>query len=133
MPNETTERCPCGSGETYEACCGKYVEKGVPAPTAEALMRSRYTAYVKKRILYLVETDFHDVDIEATKAWMESATFYRLEILKIYRGKPLDKKGRIEFKAWYRDEEGEEKVHHELSDFEKYKGRWYYARGLAAS
>jgi len=132
MPAEAEALCPCGSGRDYMACCGKYLEGGAPVPTAEALMRSRYTAYVKKNIVYLVETDFHDVDIEATKAWMESATFHRLEILKVYRGKALDKKGRVEFKAWY-TEKGEEKVHHELSDFEKHKGRWYYSGGLAAN
>ena len=132
MPDDAKTPCPCGSERAYMACCGKYLESGALAPTAEALMRSRYTAYVKKNIVYLVETDFHDVDIEATKSWMESAKFHRLEILKVYRGKALDKKGRIEFKAWY-EENGEERVHHELSDFEKYKGRWYYSGGLAAT
>ncbi len=128
MPNET---CPCGSGESYEACCGRYIEGSALPPTAEALMRSRYTAYVKGNVDYLVETDFHEVDVEATKKWMEEAKFHRLEILKTYRGKALDKKGRVEFKAYF-TQEGEERVHHELSDFEKYKGRWYYSGGLAA-
>ncbi|HRZ89595.1 MAG TPA: SEC-C metal-binding domain-containing protein, partial [Spirochaetia bacterium] len=42
-----TETCPCGSGREYSACCGPVIAGAVPAPTAEALMRSRYTAYVK--------------------------------------------------------------------------------------
>ena len=133
MPTETNGLCPCGSQKEYRDCCGRFLEKKALPPTAETLMRSRYTAYVKGDLDYLIETDFHEVDREATKAWMQSATFYRLEILKVYRGKALDKKGRIEFKAWYRDEEGEERIHHELSDFEKYKGRWYYSGGLAAT
>ncbi len=132
MPNESEEKlCPCGSGKRYELCCGRYLEGRALPPTAEALMRSRYTAYVTGNLDYLIETDFHEVDREATRAWMEKATFHRLEILKIYRGKALDKKGRVEFKAYY-TENGEEGVHHELSDFEKYKGRWYYSGGLAA-
>ncbi|WP_456452186.1 YchJ family protein [Hydrogenimonas sp.] len=133
MPNnENTQLCPCGSGEPYIECCGRYIEGMAYAPTAEALMRSRFTAYVKGDLQYLVDTDFHEVDTEATKAWMQSAKFTKLEILKVYRGKALDKKGRVEFKAYF-VEEGEEKVHHELSDFEKYKGKWYYSGGLAAS
>ena len=39
------EPCPCGSGQSYTTCCGPW-HAGVPAPTAEALMRSRYSAYV---------------------------------------------------------------------------------------
>ena len=132
MPNEHDAPCPCGSGENYANCCGRYLEGKAQAPTAEALMRSRFTAYVKGELDYLVETDFHEVDVEATKRWMAEADFFKLEILKTYKGKPLDKKGRVEFKAWYR-QDGEERVHHELSDFEKYKGKWYYAGGLAAN
>ena len=129
MPNK---HCPCGSGEQYADCCGRYIEGEALPPTAEALMRSRYTAYVENNLDYLVETDMHEVDLEATRAWMQKASFHKLEIIKTYRGKPLDKKGRVEFKAWF-TENGEEKVHHELSDFEKYKGRWYYSGGLAAT
>ncbi|WP_353663184.1 YchJ family metal-binding protein [Hydrogenimonas sp. SS33] len=128
MPNDL---CPCGSGEPYEACCGRYIDGKALPPTAEALMRSRYTAYVRKNLTYLIDTDMQEVDVEATRAWMEEATFHKLEVLKTYRGKALDKKGRVEFKAWF-TQDGKERVHHELSDFEKYKGRWYYSGGLAA-
>jgi len=132
MPNDTDTLCPCGSQKPYDECCGRYIEGGANAPTAEALMRSRFTAYVRGDLDYLVDTDFHEVDVEATKAWMQSARFTKLEILKVIKGKALDKKGRVEFKAHY-TEEGEERVHHELSDFEKYKGKWYYSGGLAAT
>ncbi|MCT7423521.1 YchJ family metal-binding protein, partial [Escherichia coli] len=47
--------CPCGSGQPYEACCGRW-HTGEPAPTAEALMRSRYSAYVQERAPYLLQT-----------------------------------------------------------------------------
>ncbi|HET6419966.1 MAG TPA: YchJ family metal-binding protein, partial [Geobacteraceae bacterium] len=46
------EMCPCGSGRTYEDCCGALIKGASPAGTAEQLMRSRYSAYVK------VETDY---------------------------------------------------------------------------
>lgn len=47
--------CPCGSGKPYEHCCGVY-HRGAPAPTPEALMRSRYTAFVRGDAAYLHRT-----------------------------------------------------------------------------
>ena len=44
------EKCPCGSGLDYGLCCGQYISGAKDAPTAEALMRSRYTAYVVHEI-----------------------------------------------------------------------------------
>ncbi|HEX5804075.1 MAG TPA: YchJ family metal-binding protein, partial [Azospira sp.] len=40
-----TAPCPCGSDQPYARCCGRW-HAGEPAPSAEALMRSRYAAYV---------------------------------------------------------------------------------------
>src|SRR5690606_8558790 len=47
--------CACGSGLEFDACCGPILA-GAPAPTAEALMRSRYTAYVKRNYKHLEES-----------------------------------------------------------------------------
>ncbi|WP_369931064.1 YchJ family protein [Xanthomonas sp. NCPPB 2632] len=47
--------CPCGSGSSYAACCGRW-HAGEVAPTAEALMRSRYSAYVLGLEAYLLDT-----------------------------------------------------------------------------
>ena len=47
--------CHCGSGKPYVKCCEPYIN-GEPAPTAEALMRSRYSAYVVGAVDYLGET-----------------------------------------------------------------------------
>ena len=41
---KTTPTCPCG-GASYASCCSRYIDSATPAPTAEALMRSRYSAY----------------------------------------------------------------------------------------
>src|SRR5687767_2834587 len=50
-------RCPCGAGDkSYTDCCGRYLDAGKTAPTAEALMRSRYVAYTLGREGYLLET-----------------------------------------------------------------------------
>ena len=48
--------CPCGSGRSITVCCGPYVARSETAPTAEALMRSRYTAYTLGRTDYLLYT-----------------------------------------------------------------------------
>ena len=50
--------CPCGTGQAYAACCGRYHAGPLylQAPTAEALMRSRYTAYVRGLSDYLQDT-----------------------------------------------------------------------------
>jgi len=47
--------CPCGSGIALDDCCGKW-HQGQPAPSAERLMRSRYSAYTLGLIDYLVAT-----------------------------------------------------------------------------
>jgi SEC-C motif-containing protein len=49
-------RCPCGSGNAFPDCCGQYVDNHAVAPTAEHLMRSRYTAYVQMNAPYLLAT-----------------------------------------------------------------------------
>ena len=48
--------CPCGSGRPYEECCETYIEGRETAPTAEALMRSRYAAHTLGKYDYLNET-----------------------------------------------------------------------------
>jgi SEC-C motif domain protein len=48
--------CFCGSGKTYAACCGRLHSGQEKASTAEALMRSRYSAYVLKLNDYLLAT-----------------------------------------------------------------------------
>ena len=50
-----TEPCPCDTGKPYPACCGR-LHAGRPAPTAVALMRSRYSAFTKHLASYLLHT-----------------------------------------------------------------------------
>ena len=47
------EICPCGSGKDYVQCCSPYIQGTQVAPTAEALMRSRYSAYATSEIDYI--------------------------------------------------------------------------------
>ena len=50
------KKCPCGSGKNYSDCCQPLIKGKTKAPTAEALMRSRYSAYVEHAIDYIIET-----------------------------------------------------------------------------
>jgi SEC-C motif-containing protein len=124
--------CHCGSGEPFAKCCAPYITGAAVAPTAEALMRSRYSAYVEHAIDYLGET-LHpahrtDWDREATRRWAEQAVWQGLEILSTERGEAGDDIGFVEFIAHYR-EDGVERHHRERSRFGAQSGRWYYIDG----
>jgi len=93
--------CPCGTGHDYGACCGRFIEGETAAPTAEALMRSRYTAYVRAHIDYITET--HDPstradhDEEQARAWAEESEWLGLEILSTEAGGADNSHGKVEF------------------------------------
>ncbi len=124
--------CPCGSGLDYAVCCEPCIRGVSPAATAVALMRSRYTAYVKNEIPYLGET-LHpqhrsDWDEDATRRWSENAEWKSLEVLGTQAGEADDDEGLVEFLAVF-NEDNVDKRHHETSRFRKHKDRWYYVDG----
>ena len=125
------ELCPCGSGDSYEKCCSPYHSGAASAPTAEALMRSRYCAYVKGEIEYLIQTvqpdQRHDLDRKSVREWSEGAEWLGLEILNSNGGE-ADNKGQVEFIARFR-QAGAEYAHHEISRFRKRDGCWFYVDG----
>ena len=112
-------RCPCLSGLPYDECCGRFHE-GAAAPTAEALMRSRYSAYATGNIDYILST-WHPSTRPADRSLDDSIRWYRLDILSTSKGGPLDSTGTVEFEAFYRG--GSQR---ELSSFVREAGRWYY-------
>ena len=124
--------CHCGSGQPYSSCCEPYINGTAIPPTAEALMRSRYSAYVEQAIDYLGDT-LHpdhraDWDREATRRWSENAQWLGLEIVSTEAGQPGDADGWVEFIANF-NEGGEPRRHHERSRFRMHDGRWYYVDG----
>lgn len=124
--------CHCGSGRAFETCCGPYIQGDVSAPNAEALMRSRYSAYLEQAIDYLGET-LHpahrsDWDRNATRRWAEQAQWLGLEIVATEAGQPDDQEGTVEFIVRF-IEDGRERRHHERSRFRQEHGRWYYVDG----
>ena len=96
------EKCPCGSTLTYAKCCGPLIKGTAPAETAEGLMRSRYSAYVKAEMDYLFETTHpahrKGYDHEGTRTWAENAEWLGLEIVSSRGGKD-DSLGEVEFIA----------------------------------
>jgi SEC-C motif-containing protein len=126
------EPCPCGSGEIHGRCCGPVIAGTAPARTAEALMRSRYTAYATGAIDHIAATeDARDVDREATARWARRRTWTGLEIVGTEGGGEADEEGVVEFRAHYRElHEGHghehDHVHHERSRFRRRDGRWLY-------
>jgi SEC-C motif domain protein len=125
----TPDACPCGSGKTFDACCGPILE-GAPAPTAEALMRSRYTAYVKRNYAHLKRSlsadqreDFSEKD---AREWAEAAQWMGLEITGTEAGGPEDSEGMVDFIARFRME-GQERAHVEKARFAREEGAWVYA------
>ena len=125
-------QCPCQSGKEYDACCGPIIRGDRAAPTAEALMRSRYSAFAKDEIDYL-EKSLHpdqraDYDPASTRHWAEHSEWLKLEIVEVSGGGENDDEGTVEFIATYR-QKGNTLAHHEIGRFNRIKGVWYYTDG----
>jgi SEC-C motif domain protein len=116
--------CPCGSGRAFQACCGPYLGGDAAPPSADTLMRSRYTAYVLGNEAYLLAT-WHArtrpaalrLDQEPRPRWLGLA-------VKRHEQDGPDQ-ARVEFVARYKLG-GRAFRLHEISRFERREGRWYY-------
>lgn len=119
--------CPCGSSTRYAACCGA-LHAGAPAVSAEALMRSRYSAYVLMREDYLLAT------------WHASTRPARLDLtaqqpppcwlgLNVKQHRTDGDRAEVEFVARVRHGGGSAQRLHERSRFVREDGRWFYIDG----
>ena len=117
-------RCPCLSGETYEACCGRFHDGRADAPTAEQLMRSRYSAFAVGDADYLRRT-WHAPTRPAELEVDPGVRWTRLDVLGTRGGGPFDTEGTVEFRAHYRAD-GVPGSQHEVSRFLRVDGRWLY-------
>ncbi|MDN0082633.1 YchJ family metal-binding protein [Crenobacter sp. SG2305] len=128
------ERCPCGLGDSLSLCCGRYLDDGAPAPTAEALMRSRYTAYTLGDERYLLATWHPDtrpaeLDLAGDAGKVK---WLGLEVLRCEAGGLGDVHGVVGFVARFKFSGRAERLA-ETSRFEKLDdGRWYYRDGDVA-
>ena len=124
-----TSPCPCGSDNAYAECCGRYIDTDVPAPTAEALMRSRYCAYVAGNDPYLRKTWDPATCPKDLNAAEQGVVWTGLKILKTSAGGENDNTGVVEFVASV-TQHGQEAHLHERSDFKRNEaGHWIYIDG----
>lgn len=117
------QHCPCGSKKTYATCCHP-LHQGGHAVSPEALMRSRYTAFVLKLTDYLLRSWHPDtrpslLDLGDSPEWVQ---------LQVLHSHQQGNGGRVHFRALFRDATGlgflEEK-----SKFTRVDGQWFYVSG----
>ncbi|WP_030044620.1 YchJ family protein [Streptomyces resistomycificus] len=118
----TKRSCPCGLPQAYDACCGRY-HSGTAAPTAEALMRSRYCAFVRQDEGYLLRT-WHPRTRPARVEFDPGMRWAGLEILDTSDGSAFHSVGTVTFRASFRGGSL-----HERSRFERVAGAWVYVDG----
>lgn len=131
------KECPCGSGKNYKDCCEPVIKGTVKAETAEALMRARYSAYVKTEIDFIAQSCYRkegeeDIDMAETKRWSEKSTWLGLKIYGVKAGLKADEEGVVEFSAYY-ILDGMKDEHHETANFKKINGSWFYVEGNVAA
>ncbi|TQS41186.1 YchJ family protein [Cryptosporangium phraense] len=119
--------CPCGSRRPYAECCEPF-HRGGAAPTAEALMRSRYSAFARGLAPYLLAT-WHPSTRPDHLALDVGLTWRALQIVDTVDGGPDDDTGVVEFRAIARTADGERVEQHERSTFDRIGGRWVYRDG----
>ncbi len=124
--------CPCGSGIPLNTCCKPIIDGVTKAPTAEALMRSRYTAYTLQNIDYLETTldanESQNFDKDGTAMWARDSVWMGLEIVNTSAGSSDDTEGMVEFRARFKRDDAIQE-HHEVSRFRKINGNWMYSGG----
>jgi len=125
--------CPCGSGQLIVNCCEPIISGRKEAITAEALMRSRYTAFTQANVNYLLSS--HSVLTRPVKErkiierWAKSVVWIGLAILKTDSGEANDETGYVEFKALFLQNGTPDQIH-EKSFFQRENWKWVYVSGI---
>ena len=124
--------CPCGSGNKFGDCCALYIN-GIPAPDAQTLMRSRYTAYVVGALDHVAATHAPEVRDDFNRAEAERLArvcqFQELDIRKVIE---KGDSAQIDFLIRFR-RDNKDMMQVELADFRREHGRWLYAGGNVSS
>ncbi|MEZ4404241.1 MAG: YchJ family protein [Kofleriaceae bacterium] len=133
MVTATDDRpCPCDLGRREAVCCGPIVAGAVAAPTAVALMRSRYVGYVRGAVDHLVRTHAAAgraaLDVAALARWTRATAWLGLEIVATSAGGVDDATGTVEFIA-RGVAAGAPFAQRERSRFAREAGAWVYVDG----
>jgi len=130
--------CPCARAGTsgkalrFSACCGQYLEgdAALPAPNAQTLMRSRYSAFVLQREAYLLST-WHDSSRPVQVGFDTTGKWLGLDVRKATVHSPT--KAEVEFIARFKPQGASAWRLHEGSRFVLQDGRWWYVDGVQLS
>lgn len=122
--------CPCGSGHAFADCCRPLLRGEREAASASALMRSRYTAYVRRDEPYLMRT-WHPSTRPASLE-LDGVSWRGLDVPAATRGGESDDEGTVTFTAFWEDEGGAPGSMTETSRFIRVSGSWLYVDGDVA-
>lgn len=129
---QRNDPCPCGSGQKLKRCCGPMLD-GQPAPTPEACMRSRFSAYVTGHARHLWRSahetcpsiqDEAQADYErGILAWCRQCRYFDLQIL--HAPAPDGERGEVHFRCRY-TVDGQTSDMEEVSSFIRDAAGWRY-------
>ena len=118
--------CYCGNNVSFQNCCEPYIKGIKNVPTAETLMRSRYSAFATGAADYLVNTTHISKRRLHNKKdildWSQANKWLKLEVL-------ATTENTVTFKAYYLDENLKAQVHYEHSTFKLENEKWFYVDG----
>lgn len=124
--------CPCDLHQEYADCCGRY-HKEESAPSALALMRSRYTAFCLGDVAYLQRSMRGKASLhfqpESTREWANAVNWLGLTILQDYAHPQDPTIAYVEFIARFMHKDCVQAIH-ELSEFHNIDDKWYYVDGI---
>ena len=129
---DISQSCPCGSKRKFAQCCDRYISGTKHAPIAEALMRSRYTAYTLGNVDYILvtwaEQTRQTVDSASLLQRCKETEYLSLKIISKIGGTRKHTAGQVEFAAAFKSL-GKLQTHHEVSNFIKQADQWFYLDG----
>lgn len=128
MNKKNLNLCPCCSTKSYQDCCEPYHLWVKNAPTAEILMRSRYSAYALRNAEYLIKTWHPKTLPSKLDETISEAKWIELVIHKSWDSKTAEE-AFVDFIARYRNANGKAEKMHEISRFIKQDEHWFYVDG----
>ena len=132
MMRPSVDRCPCGADAPYADCCGRFLDGGQFPATTEALMRSRYVAYVQRRADYLLRTWHSTTRPKALDFSTDNGHWLGLKVIRVVADRAEDERGTVEFVARYKVG-GKAQRLHEISRFVREAGGWVYETAVTPS
>ena len=128
-PPQLGQPCPCGSGKLFDDCCAPILAGTRAAATAEALMRSRFTAHVARDYAYLHRTHHPTAHLPYVEEADDSPVQWTRLAVHSHEAGNVPDLAFVEFSAFY-TEGGAEGVLQEKSEFRRVGGQWLYTRTI---